>query len=740
MYEAGKDLSPCSEFSSPNRQIYSDVSFHHCRISHTLKLLFVIIFLSLFTSLPNIAYAIADETQTVENEILTLFPRATRAPELDPETKIWSVYQLNEIIGYAYESNDFVDFKGFSGERINILIGLDIDGRFSDLKILHHHEPIFLHGLGPKPLKQFIDQYPQHTLSERIMFGGRKTGQKEDAHNTYFDGVTKATVSVIVINDTILSSAREVARRVLPAYAQQAPATVRPELFNILNWRKLLDLEFVKHWTLSIGDFEGQLGQPLSSYPAEQLDLSHNYTDIYYAYLNAPSIGRNLLGDADYTRLMDKLRDGEQAILIMSNGFYDYLGDDFRSGTIPERISLEQHNLPITLRDLNFFDSSKANLPKGAPSSDNLRVFKIRPQAGFDPSAAMQMVLSIKLDRNHLVHDSISVKSDYQLPSELFNKIDTASISKPEAMWVKIWKGRLVHIAILTLSLIILSIAFIMQRRLVTNSRRFTWFRRGFLLFTLLYIGFYVQGQLSIVNLIALLMGVLNGFDIQVFLLDPIIFILLSYTAFSLILWGRGLFCGWLCPFGVMQEFLANIATKLNIKQWNISPNAHQRLLKLKYFILLGLLALAPYSLTAAEKMAEIEPFKTAVTLAFIREWPFVIYAVIILGLGLFIHKFYCRYLCPLGAALAIMGKFHRFKWLDRRQECGSPCQLCKHRCGIDAIKKSGAIDYDECIQCLECVVILQDPQQCAATMSANKKAKRHTPEIIEPVRIIHGK
>ena len=236
---------------------------------------------------------------------------------------------------------------------------------------------------------------------------------------------------------------------------------MRPELFNILNWRKLLDLEFVKHWTLSIGDFEGQLGQPLSSYPAEQLDLSHNYTDIYYAYLNAPSIGRNLLGDADYTRLMDKLSDGEQAILIMSNGFYDYLGDEFRSGTIPERISLEQHNLPITLRDLNFFDSSKANLPKSAPSSDNLRVFKIRPQAGFDPSAAMQMVLSIKLDRNHLVHDSISVKSDYQLPSELFNKIDTASISKPEAMWVKIWKGRLVHIAILTLSLIILSLSLI---------------------------------------------------------------------------------------------------------------------------------------------------------------------------------------------------------------------------------------------------------------------------------------
>lgn len=740
MYQSGKNLSRWFKFPSVNLNISNGESCYDSRMNRTLMLLFFIIFY-LFIGFPQTLYAVdLNNPQSLEKKILTIFPHATRAPELDPETQIWSVYQLNEIIGYAYESNNFVDFKGFSGERVNMLIGLDIDGQFAGLEILHHHEPIFLYGLGPKPLKEFIDQYPQHNLSEHIIFGGQKSGKEKDTDNTYFDGVTKATVSIIIINDTILSSAREVARLVLPAFAQQAPATVRLDIFDTLNWEQLLDLGFVKHWPLSKRDFEHQLGYSLSDYPAEKLDLSYDYTDIYYAYLNAPNIGKNLLGDAVYTQLMDKLDDGEQAILVMSGGFYDYLGDEFRTGTIPERIGLEQHNLPITLRDIGFFDNNRIHLPEGAPSLDSIRVFKIRPQAGFDPSAAMQMVLNIKLDRNHLVHDSISFKSDYQLPSELFNKVDTASITKPEAMWVKIWKGRLVDITIIALSLIILSIAFIKQRRLVSNSQRFVWFRRGFLLFTLLYIGFYAQGQLSIVNLIALLMGVINNFDIQVFLLDPIIFILLSYTACSLILWGRGLFCGWLCPFGVMQEFLANIAAKFNITQWNIRPNIHQRLLKLKYFILVALLVFAPYSLTAAEKMAEIEPFKTAVTLAFIREWPFVIYAVMILGLGLFIHKFYCRYLCPLGAALAIMGKFHRFKWLDRRQECGTPCQLCKHRCGIDAIKKSGAIDYDECIQCLECVVILQDPQQCAATMSANKKAKRHTPEIIEPVRIVQVK
>ena len=55
-----------------------------------------------------------------------------------------------------------------------------------------------------------------------------------------------------------------------------------------------------------------------------------------------------------------------------------------------------------------------------------------------------------------------------------------------------------------------------------------------------------------------------------------------------------------------------------------------------------------------AERLAEVEPFKTAIILNFVRAWPFVAYAVALLVAGLFVERFYCRYLCPLGAALAI--------------------------------------------------------------------------------------
>ncbi|WVM88136.1 hypothetical protein UMZ34_17835 [Halopseudomonas pachastrellae] len=73
-----------------------------------------------------------------------------------------------------------------------------------------------------------------------------------------------------------------------------------------------------------------------------------------------------------------------------------------------------------------------------------------------------------------------------------------------------------------------------------------------------------------------------------------------------------------------------------------ISERWHHRLQWLKYGILIGLIPTAFYSLTLAERLAEVEPFKTSITLVFVRSWPFVLYAVLLLGVGLFVHKFYC--------------------------------------------------------------------------------------------------
>jgi NosR/NirI family nitrous oxide reductase transcriptional regulator len=151
----------------------------------------------------------------------------------------------------------------------------------------------------------------------------------------------------------------------------------------------------------------------------------------------------------------------------------------------------------------------------------------------------------------------------------------------------------------------------------------------------------------------------------------------------------------------------------------------HERLWALKYIILLGLFGLSLQSLSLAEQASEIEPFKTAITLRFLREWGFVLYAGALIGIGLFQRKFYCKYLCALGAALTIAGKFRIFDWLRRHRECGRPCQICAVECEVQAIKKNGEINPNECHYCLDCQVTYWNEQKCPPLVEKRKRREK---------------
>ena len=97
--------------------------------------------------------------------------------------------------------------------------------------------------------------------------------------------------------------------------------------------------------------------------------------------------------------------------------------------------------------------------------------------------------------------------------------------------------------------------------------------------------------------------------------------------------------------------------------------------------------------------------------------------------LSVFVFRGYCRYVCPLGAALALFGRLRLFAWIPRRAQCGTPCQSCRHRCQYEAIAPSGVVDYSECFQCLDCVEIYQDDKRCLPLVIDRKKtAARRIP------------
>jgi polyferredoxin len=91
---------------------------------------------------------------------------------------------------------------------------------------------------------------------------------------------------------------------------------------------------------------------------------------------------------------------------------------------------------------------------------------------------------------------------------------------------------------------------------------------------------------------------------------------------------------------------------------------------------------------------------------------------------SMFVYKFFCRYLCPFGAGLAVLGRFRMLNWLPRRAACGTPCQTCRYSCEYKAIRPNGTIAYDECFQCLDCVVIYESDTRCAPLMLEKKRAR----------------
>jgi NosR/NirI family transcriptional regulator, nitrous oxide reductase regulator len=234
----------------------------------------------------------------------------------------------------------------------------------------------------------------------------------------------------------------------------------------------------------------------------------------------------------------------------------------------------------------------------------------------------------------------------------------------------------------------------------------------------------------------ALFGALVSGFSWQAFLLDPLTFILWFSVAASLLFWGRGAYCGWLCPFGALQEITNQIARRLHIPQWTLPWGLHERLWPVKYMIFLGLFGVSLMSIEQAEHYAEVEPFKTAIVLKFVRAWPFVAYALALLAAGLFVERFYCRYLCPLGAALAIPARMRMFDWLKRYKDCGNPCQSCANQCPVQAIHPTGEINPNECVNCLHCQVLYQSRTICPVVI---KRDKRRQTAATSPARDIAG-
>lgn len=184
-------------------------------------------------------------------------------------------------------------------------------------------------------------------------------------------------------------------------------------------------------------------------------------------------------------------------------------------------------------------------------------------------------------------------------------------------------------------------------------------------------------------------------------------------------LWGR-FFCGYLCSFGAMQELLALVSRKI-FKRTKRIPEKADRILKvLKYAVLFGLVLFVwVLQLPIDSSMSPWGVFGMLVSgngSVMLSAIPTVGFAILvgILIVSFFAERFFCRYLCPLGALFVPISKGRLYR-IRRKASACSGCRQCSRACTMGVtVHENDRVTSGECIDCMRCMDVCGREALCA--------------------------
>ncbi|WP_298008753.1 NosR/NirI family protein [uncultured Aquabacterium sp.] len=618
-----------------------------------------------------------------------------------------------QVLGYVMLSTDITDTPAYSGKPVVTLIGMDTLGRYVGVKVLKHSEPILLLGIPESALIKFNNQYLGKSVKDKIEVGP----SRPDEGVLGVDAISGATVTVIAQNQVMRLSGAAVARQVGILAPDVRPAARFNTTGQRWSWPELVKM----------GAVQRLLVKP------EQVGLARGnepFIELWFGDLNQPDLGTSLLGQDGWASLRGQLKEGEHAFFVIRTaGEESFKGSGFVRGGIYDRIQIKQGHDAYTFRDLDYLNLYGLSA-QGAPSYNESAIFIVRAK-GF--SAAYPWKLSFmgnRVDRATGTRSFASFDARYWMPAEMLEG-GRPEVTEDEAPWQRVWRTRAVSIGLFVALLVAVTIVYAMRERLTRlSTHKNKWpvnaFKYSAWVLSIVFVGFGVMAQPSITQVLTWFHSVLFQWTWSLFLSDPFIFVFWIFIILTVFLFGRGLFCGWMCPFGSLSEALYKIGGKVGLKRWqrHLPRPVHDRLKWLKYAIFFGLLTVSMFSMGLAEMLAEVEPFKTTFLVGIHnRAWPYGLFVCVLLGVSLFIERPYCKYICPLGAALAMPSTFRWFG-LRRKQDCNS-CKACAVGCGSLAIDEKGRIDHRECLHCLDCMVLYTDQHGCPPLSKERKRRER---------------
>ena len=205
---------------------------------------------------------------------------------------------------------------------------------------------------------------------------------------------------------------------------------------------------------------------------------------------------------------------------------------------------------------------------------------------------------------------------------------------------------------------------------------------------------------------------------------------ILMVIVFALAILVGPAFCGWICPFGSFQEWIAGVGKKIFGKRYNrMIPRRIDSILRyLRYIVALWVIYVTARS---AELFFEnYDPYY-----ALFNFWTgevaltaFIVLAVVIV-LSLFIERPFCKYACPYGAVLGLFNLFRVFG-IRRNPNTCIDCGLCDKNCPMNIeVSTAGRVRDHQCISCLKCT----SEQSCPVEETVELMTGRFPVASVEP-------
>ena len=382
---------------SIGQQVTRDEMHDRRDCAFTILAVLLAVCLAFVPAWPSIAASAEQSDQRVPGQwaldsvtLRLAFPEADRFGGLEGEPPAVPAYKGGELAGYVFSTRQVVQSTGYSAKPLDIAVGLGLDGIVTGAVIVEQHEPVLVIGVSEADLSDFVEQYRGMDIREPFRVK-RWAGRSENS----VDAVSGATISSVVMNDAILRSARGVAAsRGLLGSLQSGLDT---QSYKPTGWSGLLADDSVQRRTIRVGEAVQAMtdsGGALFAPGVPEPDADESYLEIFLALATPPQIGRNLLGERDYNRLMAELSAGDQVIFVAGQGLYSFKGHRYRKTGEFDRIQLVQGARTFKLKR-DDHEGREALKAEGAPDLREIALFILRQKDGFDPLKPWRLQLLV---------------------------------------------------------------------------------------------------------------------------------------------------------------------------------------------------------------------------------------------------------------------------------------------------------------------------------------------------------